>query len=244
MTQFLKIVYFDEYSAMDLLNIEHGGMQDTSAVDVQKTNKSVEGKLLTEIGIGKKLFGLAKAYGEISGTAGFGRANEKTIEVTISNTVLTDYLSVSETEIVTKLDNYKVYPEEKSMTYMKLFAPYLKFVDSDELPFNIEDLGDILDEGKGYYELIGENKNDSSDKNIFRFNIKAFRNNYGLVDLSKMDLVFHAIKVGEASLDSLNAENEFKTNEEVVTVDDILENPANDLCNIYDVILAGVVKEA
>lgn len=242
MKKFLKIVYFDELSAMDFLNIENGGLQEKTEKNVTSKNNQVEAKLLTEIGIGKKLFGLAKAYGEISGAAGFSRANERTIEATISNTVLTDYLSVSDSESITKLENCKVFPDERSMTYLKLFAPYLKFVDSSDIPFSMDNLGAILDEGKGYYELISQNKENVNDKAILRFNIRAFRNNYGLVDLSKMDLVFHAIKVGESTLDSLNAENEFKINERVATIDDIVENSNEDSCLIYDVILAGVVK--
>lgn len=243
MSKIIKIVYFDELSAMDILNIENGGIQETTETDVTKKSKSSEGKLLTEIGIGKKLFGLAKAYGEISGAAGFSRASERTIEATISNTVLTDYLLMAEGDIITKLDDYRVYPDEKSMTYLKLFAPYLKFIETNDIPIRIENLGAILDEGKGYYELIGEKNQNPNDKAILRFNTKAFRNNYGLVDLSKMDLIFHAIKVGEGTLDSLNAENEFKIAGSIATIDDILENEMNEKCLIYDVILAGVKKD-
>lgn len=244
-SDFLKIVFFDEYSAMDLLNMKVGGSKTKKTTTTGSSNKSVEGKLLTEIGIGKKLFGLAKAYGEISASAGFSKANEKTIEATISNTVLTDYLDIVEDSSIMVLENYKVYPDEKSMTFIKLFAPYLKFVNSEEIPFNINELSSILDESKGYYELIGENKKNDKDKSILRFNVKAFRNNYGLVDLSKMNLVFHAIKVGESTIDSLNAENEFKTNSKIPTIDDVLEQSTEDgVCYIYDVILAGVVDRS
>lgn len=234
-----------EYS----LNIEYGGMKSKTSEQTTKSGSNIEGKLLTEVGIHKKLFGLAKAYGEISASAGMSRANEKTIETTISNTVLTDYLEYANDQKVSIIKDTRVYPYENSFTFMKLFAPYLKMINTEELPFNARELNEVLSDSKGYYELIGEKKNpalDKSDKSILRFNMKAFRNNYGLIDLPKMDLIFHAIYVGTADLDSLNPENEFNIINKAPSIDDFLdEYEVNTTsCKIYDVILAGVISRS
>ena len=67
-------------------------------------------------------------------------------------------------------------------------------------------MDEALEKAKGYYELLGESVNDG--KVVLRFNIRAFRNNYGLSDLTRMNLVFHGIEVGRTTAASLNIESE------------------------------------
>jgi hypothetical protein len=99
---------------------------------------------------------------------------------------------------------------------------------------------------KGYYELIGESSGEKRKKVVLRFNIRAFRNSYGLVDLTRMRLVFHGILVGQTSENSLSLEAEISSSgqhAEPLTASDIISGntaPTTDLLDVYDVILAGV----
>lgn len=72
---------------------------------------------------------------------------------------------------------------------------------------------------QAYDEILLKTEKDK--KNILRFNLKAFKNNYNLVDLSKMKLTYYGIKVGTCSEDNLSI----------------------DKLNAYDIVLAGVIRE-
>lgn len=84
---------------------------------------------------------------------------------------------------------------------------------------------------------------------ILRFNIGAFRNSYTLTDLTKMDLVYYGIRVGECSLKDLLLENEFPKEEETkkLTAEEIYNekiiNQTEKNLKIFDVLLAGVVGD-
>lgn len=83
-----------------------------------------------------------------------------------------------------------------------------------------------------------------------RFNLRAFKNNYNLVDLSKMKLTYFGIKVGTCKREQLSIDKEFdfQTSEEKITAEDIvgdkkIDNKEEKELDVYDVILAGVVRE-
>jgi hypothetical protein len=91
--------------------------------------------------------------------------------------------------------------------------------------------------------LLGEAGDGS--KCVLRFNIKAFRNNYGLTDISRMRLVFHGILVGGTSELSLSIEAEMShdTVDEPVTALELVDGmreQSETLLDVYDVLLAGV----
>ena len=82
------------------------------------------------------------------------------------------------------------------MAYMKMYTPYMVIARTEELGVDLARLDEALAGAKGYYELVGEDGNGGT--RILRFNIKAFRNNYGLTDLGRMRLIYHGILVGRA----------------------------------------------
>ena len=67
-------------------------------------------------------------------------------------------------------------------------------------------MDEALDSGRGYYELMADCAEETV---VLRFNIKAFRNNYFISDLVKMNLDYHAVEVGTVSIDSLTMQSEF-----------------------------------
>lgn len=113
---------------------------------------------------------------------------------------------------------------------------------SDGLSLNLSLMDEALDSGRGYYELMAECDGETV---VLRFNIKAFRNNYCIADLVKMNLDYHAIEVGMVNMGSLTMESEFggKQQKEINGFDLVNASTTNlDLIKVYDVILAGVCR--
>lgn len=77
-----------------------------------------------------------------------------------------------------------------------------------------------------------------------RFSFNAFRNNYSISDIVKMELDYHAIYVGTISEDSLEMQSEFSENKKEISGYDIVKSDttasAATSLKVYDVILAGI----
>lgn len=240
----IKIVYFDEESASDLLDIVAGG-KETSSKELTK-ERAAEVEAEARVKAAAKFnwlpfFGGSAEAGAAASASALGRS---ILNKTLSNTILTDYLSkLGELRGIERLDGLTVTARSDSAAYMKMYTPYLAMLKIDELPVNLAELDSALTSAKGYYELLGLSVDNT--KRILRFNIQAFRNNYGLVDLGRMRLVFHGIRVGKASESSLTMQAEMAPGAEPApvtgldVVDGVSTEPST-LLDVYDVILAGV----
>ncbi|MBO0983654.1 DUF6414 family protein [Rathayibacter sp. SD072] len=240
----VKIVYFDEESASDLLDITAGGKEASSKESARERTAEVEAKAGAKAAAKFNwlpFFGGSAEAGAAASATALGRS---ILNKTLSNTILTDYLGkVHELKGVERLEKFTISAPSDSAAYMKMFTPYLAMLKIDELPVNLAELDKALLSAKGYYELLGQTPNGS--KLVLRFNIEAFRNNYGLVDLGRMNLVFDGVRVGRASESSLTMSAEMNPNPSVTPVDalaivDGSSEAAGDLLDVYDVILAGV----
>lgn len=240
----IKIVYFDEESASDYLDISAGGKSASTREQVQERSKETHAKV--EAGLMAKLSWLPflGASGELSAGAGMSAAGNSILSKTLSNTILTDYLELAGGDPrVAKLRDLRMTAPEGSMAFMKMFTPYMVMLKMDDIPFDFARMDEVLVGAKGYYELLGECPDGT--RTVLRFNLNAFRNNYGLTDLGRMRLVFQGIHVGQALESSLSMKAEMAPNGEPEDVSalDILDGPsqeAKDLLDVYDVILAGV----
>ncbi len=253
----IKVVYFDENSAIDYLDIYNGGTKMKSSDKSTSISDSEQG----DVGLKVKTGALFKALKPViditleGGVKGeIGRIGESVIKTTVTNTLLSDYLDVAkEDKSVSEIKNYTVYAHSKSISFIKMYTPYLNMMKMENDEINFSKIDETLERSKGYYELVAENE--ENKQIILRFNIKAFRNNYNLVDITKMNLTFFSIKVGKMKLSQLAAESEldFKSNNELVTAAEIIgnENNENNKSNeinerdesvsFYDVILAGII---
>ncbi|AJD91989.1 hypothetical protein JMA_26720 [Jeotgalibacillus malaysiensis] len=91
--------------------------------------------------------------------------------------------------------------------------------------------------------------NEKNTKSVLRFNISAFKNNYSLADLAKMNLSYFGVQVGTCSEEQLSMEKEFEMEEsikkpkasEIVMGDNAA--PVRNVLNVYDIVLAGVMGE-
>ena len=242
--EFLKIVYFDEDAAQDYVDVTNGGRLDWTTEE----NKQKVAKIVAEIEVKATFQGKVDASAAVDLTSAFDK--------TIKNTLLTDYIQAAyEDSHVKKFENSGVYAPENSVTLYKMVSSYMTIVPKEEMPIDMEKLNEAILGERGYYEMLLKTEKDK--KSVLRFNLKAFKNNYNLVDLSKMKLTYYGIKVGTCSEDNLSIDKEFnfKPEEEKITAEDIVndnesvsneeESVSNgkDELNVYDIVLAGVVRE-
>lgn len=244
----IKIVYFDEESASDYLDISAGGREGFTTEAVKERLKDVHAK--TEAGLIAKFSWLPFLGGsaEVSAGAGLSASGKSILSKTLSNTILTDYLvEAGGDEGVVKHRGLRVSALQDSMAYAKMFTPYMIIAKTDDQGIDLARLDEALTAAKGYYELLG--KSESGLKCVLRFNIGAFRNNYGLVDLRRMQLVFHGILVGKTSENDLTMQAEMAggVKSGPPTPTDFVDGDTSreaDLLDVYDVILAGVERVA
>ena len=240
----IKIVYFDEETASDYLDISAGGKAASTSENVKdrttKLHGDVEAKLAAKFSWLPFLGGSAEAGAGVDAAI----AGHSILRKTLSNTILTDYLAqVKNDSRISRLEGLRVTAPKDSMAFMKMYTPYMIIAKTEDQGIDLARMDEALAGAKGYYELVGEDVDGS--KRVLRFNINAFRNNYGLTDLGRMRLVFHGVLVGQVPEDGLGIEAEMSTgtDEESVTALELVDGHASahgDLLDVYDVILAGV----
>lgn len=262
-----KIVYFDEDSVTDFIQIVAGGELEKTTELLNQSQENGEAGVNTKIGIG--LSGVFKALMGLEGSASVNaslgtsfNSNEMAKNI-VKNTILTDFMDLVvdysaeestelEKKIIKKFSGYTISTPKDSLSYIALISPYLTMLKSGssiaagEFNIAVDKLDNTMKNAKGYYEFLGEKEN---EKVIFRFNIKAFKNNYKAPDLLKMDMSVYAIKVGKSSLAKLNFNGEFELDESSKLKDnpeytkEKKEELPDDFykeLDVYDVLLAGV----
>ena len=239
---FIKIIYFDECSATDYLDISNGGKKEAVDIKKRENDKKFNGGIKANLEAKLNWFSKFKLAGEVKTDAEYSYLSNNLIKTTILNTVLTDYVYVARDDNqIKKFRNFKLMAYPESLSFMKMYAPYLIIGKDVNEQFDLSKLDEALKNARGYYELIASNDN---EKYILRFNIKAFRNNYGISDLIKMNLTYHAIEVGEFSEERLKMQNEFTTPIKNITATEMLDGTVGTIdetiLKVYDVILAGI----
>ena len=262
-----KIVYFDEESVTDYVQIVAGGEMETTTELLKGYSNKGEAKAGTKafVGLGaifKVLAGLnASAEGEASIGTSFN--SEKMVKNIVKNTMLTDFLNVLDGQqlnnnrakatkgCIKKFEGYTISAEKDSLSYIVMVSPYLSMfkdasVSAGEFNIAIDKIEHVLKNAKGYYEFVGTK---GRSKVVLRFNIDAFKNGYKISDLLKKNLSIYAVKVGKTTLDMLNVNKELDLNVSVVPkdnpsyVDEDIKETKNDsrkFLDVYDVLLAGV----
>lgn len=252
-----KVIYFDEGSATDFLQIYYGGNIEVVDEKDGKISYKVSGSIDGNAKVGKNFLSLIKASISLNGSANIEKSKDSILKSTITNTLLSDFVEFAKSdENNNQIDifrGFKVDSINQSLTFLKMYSPYFRMFKEDTEytkdfnEFNFIEVDDILKGAKGYYELLAINGN---EKVILRFNINSFRNSYTLTDLTKMDLTYYAIKVGKCKLEDLLIENEFPKENDIMkklTAEEIFNERMTDdvddtnyTLNIYDVLLAGV----
>ena len=264
-----KIVYFDEESVTDYVQIVAGGsMEKTTELLRSREAKEEQNAGVTgSAGIGgvfKALLGWeANASANISGGLAFN--SSKIAKNIVKNTILTDFLAILDEEslstkraskmpkgAIKKFKGYTISAQKDSLSYMVMVSPYLSMLKSGstipggEFSIAVEKFDSALRSAKGYYEFIGTK---GRSRIVLRFNINSFRNGYTISDLLKMNLSIYAIKVGKTTLDMLDVNKELGMNVSIIPKDnpsyegqsEEAENVSTaQVLDVFDVLLAGV----
>lgn len=240
----IKIVYFDEQSASDYLDIGAGGKVVATSEDVRKRATEVAGRVEAKASAKYSWLPFLGGSAEVGGNIGASRTGERLLSKTLSNTILTDYMehASGDTRIKT-LRGLRVAAPPNSMAYAKMYTPFMIIARTEESGIDLARIDEAFEKAKGYYELVGTTS-ESTGSVVLRFNIAAFRNNYGLADIARMTLVYHGIPVGhatEAQL-SINAEMSSGGGPTPPTAAEVLDGPSapDQQMLVYDIILAGV----
>lgn len=268
MEKICKIVYFDEDSVTDYVQIIAGGeLENTTELLRSKDSQNeqnIQGKGKVGIsGIFKALLGW-EAGASADASAGSSFNSSKMVKNIVKNTILTDFLKTTENASQGKVNSrfpkgtikqfkgYKISAKEDSLSYIVMVSPYLSILKSGssiptgEFSIAVDKLDNALRHAKGYYEFVGTK---GRSRVILRFNINSFRNSYTINDLLKMDLSIYAIKVGRTSIENLNVNKEFGINVSIIPKDNPSYTPntdaeetstSNPILDVFDVLLAGV----
>ncbi|MCJ0943932.1 DUF6414 family protein [Mammaliicoccus sciuri] len=256
-----KVIYFDELSAMDLLQIEKKGnlTKTVQLINREKGEGDAEASLGLDLGKQsalKQLFetmlgisGEAKIKGGVKGSVTGDRIGKTILE----NALIYDFLDTVEFRkkkyIIDISEGFQLSIPRETMTYFATISPVatmfngLQHVENEEeLSIDISKVNDAIRNIKGYFELEGIRK---KEKRIFRFNIDAFKNNYRIQDLKFMNLKLYSIYVGKIDKNNLSFQNEFDLNDSkqsgIGNFSGFTKNQNEEnIYEVYDVILAGV----
>lgn len=245
----IKIIYFDETSATDYITIQNGGEIDWSTTE----NKEKLAKLMAEIDAqakgGVNWFSAIKASLSGHANVSYDARTTSLIESTLTNTLLTDYIELaSKDENVRQFHEDGVHAPPDSITMYRMYSSYLNIVPKEEIPIDLEQLNNALLGERGYYQMLLNSEVNSTC--VLRFNIKAFKNNYSLADLSKMNLSYFGVKVGTCTEEQLSMKKEFEIENvekkppsatEIITGEE--QTSKEELLDVYDIVLAGVMSE-
>lgn len=262
-----KIVYFDDESVTDYMQIIKGGTLEKTTELLNESSENGSAGVGAKAGVG--IGGMLKALIGFDISASVDSQLQTSFNVQdmakniIKNTILSDFIDIIDDESIArkgtngsirKFNGYNISVHKDSLTYIALIAPYLSMlrggagIPAGEFNIAIEKIDNTMKSAKGYYEFIGKK---GKEPVIFRFNIKSFKNNYKVTDLLKMDICIYAIKVGKTTIDKLNFNSEFdidpsmnaKDNPSYVeTTSDIVSEDIDikKPLDVYDVLLAGV----
>ena len=259
-----KIVYFDEESVTDYLQIYMGGQLNNTTELLRETSKNANVEARGGLGVDTKSNTLSSFLGaligfsgnvELGATAGAGIKANNIAKSIIQNTILTDFLESlkDKDSTIKEFKDYILEVEKDSLTYIVMISPFMSMIsgnpaldDTGEYDLVIDKVDETIRNAKGYYEFIGKSKQENNEKVIFRFNINAFKNNYKITDLRKMNLVIHAIHVGSAEISDLTFNGEFDLKDKKAKNPTFIESEQkNDdtgesSFSVYDVLIAGV----
>ncbi len=270
--KFVKVIYFDESSVADYMQIISGGEFKKTTEFITSINTDIGANADAEVGGGTASKGAPKLFSLLSGVTlnanakgnvDINRKSEKVAKNILENTMLADFLDLlnkdekkkekNKTCTSIKLFNkLTMYPEANSFSFLMLAAPFFTMLNGDvpipdpdgnEFRLDISKIEEAIVRGRGYYEFIA---NPDGEEKIFRFNSSAFRNNYTMSDLPKMQLSLYAIFVGTTNKQrlELSTEFEFGTKKKDRVIYDVGDEQAETKAEIdvYDVVLAGIAE--
>ena len=265
----VKIVYFDEGSATDFVQIREGGKLTNTMTLFNEGEDSgaagVDAKLGMKTKLLKTLIGIDAAAG-VDANARMQFSSGTVVKSIVTNTVLTDFLGAVASEsdasssdensdkcAIKEFSGLHIEQIPGSISTMALLTPYFgmfrsgQSIAAGDLDISIDKLDSALSNAKGYFEFCGAD-GEGKERVILRFNGNAFKNNYRPSDLLKMRLSLFAVKVGSTRLSALSGNEEleiggFEAKDNPDYSESFEPTAAEEKeLDMYDVILAGVTS--
>lgn len=246
-SKLIKIVYFDEQTALDFVEIRDKG----------RYTREMENESKGEVGIATeasaktpKLFSMFRLNADIHASA----EAQKIVRSTISNTILTDFIEKAEQgKDVERLSGYDIQlTEETRLTIYTAITDAASGnlpMDQQGMGMEVSKFGSVLKNLQGYLECNAIKDGEASA--ILRFNTTSFRNNYRLADIINMNLQYYGVKVGTTDTSTLRSLGLDLTNSPTDIQDklnSLFEDTETGSCgeklDVYDIILAGVFNDA
>ena len=139
-TKLCKVVYFDEGSVTDFVQIIENGEFEKTVESLQKTLDEASGKtgVTAKLGISglfKTIIGNeATVNADASASATYN--NDRIVKTIVKNTLLTDFIGVIEKEPhgIKKFKGYTINTPKNSLSYMALIAPYFSLISDGNIP--------------------------------------------------------------------------------------------------------------
>lgn len=271
---FVKIIYFDEGTAADYMQITSGGELKKTTEFVTNVSGETGLDVDLDVNVGKKKSGVSSLFkaltgfgidASIHGNADVEAKKDKIAKTILENTLLADFVDLIDTDsrkkkessknhtAIKQFKNMQLYPQVNSFSYFMLMAPFFTMIngqmpiDFDEgqvFNLDITKIEEAISRGRGFYEFIAIDENDHKEK-IFRFSSVAFRNNYTMSDIAKMQLSLYAVHVGSIDKNKLDISREFEFNaisKDRIEYDEKVEEKATREIDVFDVILAGIAS--
>lgn len=255
----VKLVYFDEGSATDFIQIESGGSLSNVMTLLEENGTSGEAGADAKVGVKSKimkaLLGLDASV-SVEGSIDTSFNSGTVVKSILSNTMLTDFLAAMTREDggkspIEEFTDLRIEQIPGSISSMALFTPYFTMfrsgqgIAAGDYDISLDKLDSALSKAKGYLDFFGSREGGTDV--VLRFNSTAFKNNYRPSDLLKMDLRLYAVKVGSCGVDDLVADKELsmegfllKDNPDYVPSSVRAPSTEKKELDMYDVILAGV----
>ena len=261
--RFVKVIYFDEGSAADYMQITSGGELKKTTEFITDVTGDAGASVEVEVNANSKGKGLPTLFKALTGF-GVEAKKEKIAKTILENTLLADFVELIDSDSKKKKDenkkhiaikqfeNIKLFPQANSFSYFMLMAPFFTMIDGnvpidggngEKFTLDVSKIEEAISRGRGYYEFISTINN---EEKIFRFSSMAFRNNYTMSDIPKMQLSLYAVLVGSIDKKKLDLTSEFQFG--VMVKDRIeydgstTENQQTNQIEVYDVILAGIAE--
>ena len=117
-----KVVYFDEDSVTDYVQIVSGGALENTAELLKEGKKGIEGDVSAKGSFGTVLAALlgikVSASAEVDVEASFN--SSKMVKNIVKNTILTDFLNIvtKDEKNITRFEGYEISAPKESVTYV------------------------------------------------------------------------------------------------------------------------------
>lgn len=234
---FIKVIYFDEGSAADYIQITSGGELKKTVEFISDVTGDAGANVDAEVAINSKRKGIPTLFKALTGFgidasvkahAGVETKGERIAKTILENTLLADFVTLIESDNKKKIESNKkhtsikqfqkinLHPQINSFSYFMLAAPFFTMIEGDipissengeQFRLDIAKIESAISRGRGYYEFIATIE---KEEKIFRFSSTSFRNNYTMSDLPKMNLSVYAVLVGSIEKKKLDITSEFE----------------------------------